>query len=250
MKKTAFITGVTSGIGKAAAKIFTSNEWKVIGIGRRQERLRKLGSELGEESFYPLELDVREIGSIDYALKKIPINFAKVDLLINNAGLALGTSPAQSSSLDQWRQMIDTNITGLAALTHKMLPKLIAQKGMIINVGSVAGTYPYPGGNVYGGTKAFVSQFSLGLRSDLSGTGVRVTSFEPGMTETEFTLVRTSGDQKASDKLYEGAQALQGVELAETLLWIAELPVHMNVNRIELMTVNQSFGPFQVNRDT
>ncbi|MAW32942.1 MAG: NADP-dependent 3-hydroxy acid dehydrogenase, partial [Proteobacteria bacterium] len=168
---------------------------------------------------------------------------------INNAGLALGTSAAQSSSLKQWQQMIETNVTGLAGLTHKLLPTLIEQKGAIINIGSVAATYPYPGGNVYGGTKAFVSQFSLGLRSDLQGTGVRVTCLEPGMTETEFTLVRTSGDQQASDTLYQNANPLKGSDLADTLYWIANLPAHMNVNRLEIMTVNQSFGPFQVYRD-
>jgi serine 3-dehydrogenase len=186
---------------------------------------------------------------MDAALSALPDAFRNVDLLINNAGLALGTAPAQQSDLDQWNTMIDTNIRALAALTHKMLPSLIERKGAIINISSVAASYPYPGGNVYGGTKAFVTQFSLGLRSDLHGTGVRVTSFEPGMTETEFTLVRTKGDQEASDKLYGGANPMSGDDIAQTLLWIANLPPHMNINRIELMPVNQSFSPFQVYRE-
>ena len=186
--------------------------------------------------------------AIEAALTGLPAPFREVDLLINNAGLALGTAPAQNASLDQWRQMIETNITGLVTLTHKLIPTLIARKGAIINISSVAASYPYPGGNVYGGSKAFVSQFSLGLRSDLHGTGVRVTAVEPGMTETEFTLVRTGGNQDASDKLYKGANPMTPEDIAETLFWIASLPPHMNVNRIELMPVTQSFSPFQVHR--
>ncbi len=248
MTKTAFITGTTSGIGKAAAKKFVSEGWKVIGTGRREDRLVELQAELGDGKFYPLVFDIRNITTIESNLKKIPESFNEIDLLINNAGLALGTSAAQESNLSQWQQMIDTNISGLTSLTYKLLPQIINKKGTIINIGSVAGTYPYPGGNVYGGTKAFVAQFSLGLRSDLHGTGVRVTCLEPGMTETEFTLIRTSGNQEASDKLYENAKPLTENDLANTLYWIAELPAHMNVNRLELMTVNQSFGPFQVHR--
>ncbi len=249
MSKIAFITGVTSGIGEAAAEKFLLRGWKVIGTGRRRERLDAFASKFSSDKFFPLVFDVRDVASIEELISSIPDNKKNIDLLINNAGLALGTSAAQSSSLKQWQQMIETNVTGLAALTHKLLPTLIEQKGAIINIGSVAATYPYPGGNVYGGTKAFVSQFSLGLRSDLQGTGVRVTCLEPGMTETEFTLVRTSGDQQASDALYQNANPLKGSDLADTLYWIANLPAHMNVNRLEIMTVNQSFGPFQVYRD-
>jgi serine 3-dehydrogenase len=170
--------------------------------------------------------------------------------LVNNAGLALGTSPAQSSDLEQWQTMIDTNITSLVAVTRKLLPILIERKGLIVNISSTASTYPYPGGNVYGGTKAFVRQFSLGLRSDLHGTGVRVASVEPGMVETEFTVIRTGGNQAASDALYEGSHPLTAEDIAETISWIAALPPHMNVNRIELMPVSQSWGPFQVARDS
>jgi serine 3-dehydrogenase len=249
MTKTALITGATSGFGKASVQRFTEAGWRVIATGRRAERLQKLVDELGAEKVHPAAFDIRDLDAMDAALSALPDTFRNVDLLINNAGLALGTAPAQQSDLDQWNTMIDTNIRALAALTHKMLPSLIERKGAIINISSVAASYPYPGGNVYGGTKAFVTQFSLGLRSDLHGTGVRVTSFEPGMTETEFTLVRTKGDQEASDKLYGGANPMSGDDIAQTLLWIANLPPHMNINRIELMPVNQSFSPFQVYRE-
>ncbi|HAI94223.1 MAG TPA: NADP-dependent 3-hydroxy acid dehydrogenase, partial [Xanthomonadaceae bacterium] len=170
------------------------------------------------------------------------------DLLVNNAGLALGTAPAQDCSLDDWRTMIDTNVTALVTMTRLLLPTLIARKGAIVNISSTASKYPYPGGNVYGGTKAFVSQFSLGLRSDLHGTGVRVTAIEPGMAETEFTLVRTHGNQQASDTLYSGARPMTAEDIADTIFWVATLPPHLNINRIELMPVSQSFAGFQVAR--
>ncbi|UCH48490.1 MAG: SDR family oxidoreductase [Betaproteobacteria bacterium] len=248
MLKTALITGATSGFGKASAQRFVEAGWRVIATGRRAERLQKLVDELGADKVHPAAFDIRDLGAMDAALSALPDAFKNVDLLINNAGLALGTAPAQQADLEQWNTMIDTNVRALAALTYKMLPSLIERKGGIINISSVAASYPYPGGNVYGATKAFVTQFSLGLRSDLHGTGVRVTSYEPGMTETEFTLVRTKGDQEASDKLYQGANPMSGDDIAQTLLWIANLPPHMNINRIELMPVNQSFSPFQVYR--
>jgi serine 3-dehydrogenase len=243
------ITGATSGFGAAAVRRFAKAGWRVIATGRRADRLDKLVQELGKDKVHAAAFDMRKPAEIDAAVKALPAAFADVDLLINNAGLALGTAPAQNASLDQWNQMIETNVTGLATLTYRMLPRLIERKGAIINISSVAATYPYPGGNVYGGTKAFVTQFSLGLRSDLHGTGVRVTSVEPGMAETEFTLVRTSGNQEASDKLYKGANPMTGDDVADTLFWIATLPAHMNINRIELMPVNQSFSPFQVFRN-
>jgi serine 3-dehydrogenase (NADP+) len=248
MTKTAMIPGATSGFGASAARRFTKGGWRVIATGRRADRLKALADELGRDKLHAAAFDMRKPAEIDKALSSLPADFADVDLLINNAGLALGTAPAQKASLDQWNQMIETNITGLATITHKLLPRLVERKGAIINISSVAATYPYPGGNVYGGTKAFVAQFSLGLRSDLHGTGVRVTSVEPGMAETEFTLVRTSGNQEASDKLYKGAHPMTGDDVAETLFWIANLPPHLNINRIELMPVNQSFSPFQVHR--
>ena len=193
---------------------------------------------------------MRDEAAMRAAIDALPEGFRDIDVLANNAGLALGTAPAQRADLAQWKQMIDTNVTALATLTHALLPTLIARRGAILNISSIAATYPYAGGNVYGGTKAFVSQFSLGLRSDLHGTGVRVTSIEPGMAETEFTLVRTSGDQGASDTLYKGAEPITPEDIAETMFWIANLPPHLNVNRIEVMPVRQSFAGFQVARDS
>jgi serine 3-dehydrogenase len=245
--RTALITGATSGIGEATARAFVAAGWRVIGTGRRTERLDRLREELGQ-AFHGMAFDVRDETARDAGLDALPEAFRGIDLLVNNAGLALGTVPAQEASLDQWKTMIDTNVTALVSLTRKLLPQLIERKGAVINLSSVAGTYPYPGGNVYGGTKAFVRQFSLNLRSDLAGTGVRVTSIEPGMVETEFTVIRTGGDQAASDKLYAGADPMTGKDIAATILWIAELPPHLNINAIELMPVSQSFAGFQVAR--
>ncbi len=235
MSKTVLITGATSGFGEAAARAFAKAGWRVIATGRRAERLQALVASLGADRVHPAVFDVRDEAARDAALAALPESFRNIDLLINNAGLALGTKPAQQADLAQWKQMIETNVTALASLTHKLLPGLIARRGAIINVSSVAATYPYTGGNVYGGTKAFVKQFSLGLRSDLHGTGVRVTSIEPGMAETEFTLVRTKGDKSASDALYGGAKPMTGDDIAAAMLWIAELPPHLNINSIELM---------------
>lgn len=248
MTKTVMITGATAGFGAAAVRRFANAGWRVVATGRRADRLQKLIDEFGKEKVFTASFDMRKPDAIEAALAALPESFRNIDLLINNAGLALGTAPAQKASLEQWNQMIETNVTGLVTITHRLLPTLIAQKGAIINISSVAATYPYPGGNVYGGTKAFVKQFSLGLRSDLHGTGVRVTSIEPGMAETEFTLVRTSGNQAASDNVYKGANPMKAEDIAETLFWVATLPPHMNINRLELMPVSQSFGPFQVDR--
>jgi serine 3-dehydrogenase len=247
--RTALITGGTSGIGEAAVRAFVGAGWRVVTTGRRKERLDALVAELGADKVRGAAFDVRDDAARDAALGALPEDFHAFDLLVNNAGLALGTAPAQEADLDQWKTMIDTNVTALVSLTRKLLPGLVACKGAIINISSVAGNWPYPGGNVYGGTKAFVRQFSLGLRSDLAGTGVRVTSIEPGMVETEFTLVRTSGNQNASDKLYTGANPMTGEDIANTLLWVAQLPPHLNINSLELMPVSQSFGGFQVTRE-
>jgi serine 3-dehydrogenase len=206
-----------------------------------------LASELGD-AFHGAAFDVRDEAARDATLDALPEAFRGIDLLVNNAGLALGTAPAQDADLDQWKTMIDTNVVALVSLTRRLLPALVERRGAIINLSSVAGTYPYPGGNVYGGTKAFVTQFSLSLRSDLAGTGVRVTSIEPGMVETEFTKVRT-GSQQASDTLYAGADPMTGADIAATLLWVAGLPPHLNINRLELMPVTQSFAGFQVARE-
>jgi serine 3-dehydrogenase (NADP+) len=247
--KTILITGATSGFGRAAAKRFVDAGWRVIATGRRRERLEDLAEGIGRHRVHTAAFDIRDAAAMHAALDALPQDFRPIDVLVNNAGLALGTAPAQRADLAQWKQMIDTNVTALVTLTHALLPGLIERRGAILNVGSIAGTYPYTGGNVYGGTKAFVAQFSLGLRSDLHGTGVRVTSIEPGMAETEFTLVRTGGDGAASDTLYKGAEPITADDIAETLFWIANLPPHLNVNRIEVMPVRQSFAGFQIARE-
>jgi serine 3-dehydrogenase (NADP+) len=249
-QRTALITGATSGFGAAAARKFVKAGWRVVATGRRADRLKRLTDELGAANVYGCAFDMRSPAAIQTAISGLPVAFRDIDLLINNAGLALGTSPAQKADLQQWQQMIETNVTGLVTLTHQLLPGLITRKGAVINISSVAALYPYTGGNVYGGSKAFVSQFSLGLRSDLHGTGVRVTCIEPGMTETEFTLVRTGGNQAASDTLYKGANPMTSEDIAETLFWVATLPPHININRMELMPVNQSFAGFQVFRES
>jgi len=248
MTRTAFITGATSGFGLAAARRFVAAGWNVVATGRRAERLQALVDELGAARVHPAAFDVRDAAAMDAALAALPAGFGDIDVLVNNAGLALGTAPAQQASLDDWRTMIDTNVTALVTLTHRLLPRLVERKGVVINVSSVAGVYPYPGGNVYGGTKAFVSQFSLNLRTDLHGTGVRVTTIEPGMAETEFTLVRTHGNQAASDALYQGASPMTAEDIAEQIWYVATLPPHLNINRLEIMPVTQSFAGFQVFR--
>jgi serine 3-dehydrogenase len=249
MAKTVLITGASSGFGAACVRKFAAEGWQVIGTARREERLRELADEVGRDTFVYSAFDIRDEAAFDAMIAGLPEAFHGIDVLVNNAGLALGTAPAQQASLADWETMVETNITSLIAVTHKLLPVLIERKGVIVNLSSTASTYPYPGGNVYGGTKAFVRQFSLGLRSDLHGTGVRVASIEPGMAETEFTLVRTGGNQAASDDLYQGAQPMTAEDVANSIYWIATLPPHMNVNRLELMPVSQSWAPFQVARE-
>jgi len=249
MTRTALITGATSGFGAAAVRRFVAAGWRVVATGRRADRLQALVDELGADKVHAAAFDVRDETALDAALDALPDAFRGIDLLVNNAGLALGTAPAQQASLDDWRTMIETNVLALVTVTRRLLPQLVERKGAIINIGSIAGSYPYPGGNTYGGTKAFVRQFSLGLRSDLHGTGVRVTDIEPGMAETEFTLVRTHGDQLASDKLYAGAQPMTADDIAEQIVYVATLPAHLNINRLEIMPVTQSFAGFQVARD-
>lgn len=253
MNKTAVITGATSGFGLASAHIFADAGWNLILTGRREERLADISEKLSAKTtVLTLVMDVCDNKAVLSAFDKLPAPFDRIDLLINNAGLALGTEPAQRSDLAQWHTMIDTNIKGLTTVTHALLPKLIATgKGAsIINIGSIAGQWPYPGGNVYCGTKAFVEQFSLALRCDLSGTGVRVTCLAPGLSESEFTLVRTGGNQHAYDALYKGAEAIQPEDIAKTLLWIAQLPAHLNINQLEIMPVRQSWAPFAIHRNT
>ena len=248
MQRTALITGATSGFGRAAVDRFVAAGWRVVACGRRAERLQALVDALGADKVHAAVFDIRDELAMQSAITALPARFRDIDLLVNNAGLALGTRPAQESSLDDWRTMVETNILALVTMTRALLPTLIERKGAIVNVSSTAANYPYTGGNVYGGTKAFVSQFSLNLRADLHGTGVRVTALEPGMAETEFTLVRTHGDQAASDALYAGARPMTATDIAETIFWIASLPPHLNVNRLEMMPASQSFAGFQVAR--
>ena len=246
--RTVLITGATAGFGRASARRFIAAGWQVIATGRRADRLDALRAELGD-ALHPACFDIRDEAAMRAALAALPERFRGIDLLVNNAGLAQGTQPAQDALLSDWTTMIDTNVTALVTLTHALLPTLIARKGAVINISSTAATYPYTGGNVYGGSKAFVSQFSLGLRADLHGTGVRVTVIEPGMAETEFTVVRTHGDQVASDKLYGGANPMTAEDIADTIFWVASQPPHLNINRIELMPTSQSFAGFQVHRE-
>jgi serine 3-dehydrogenase len=247
MTKTALITGATAGFGRAAARRFVDGGWNVIGTGRRADRLRQLAEELGD-AFLPLDVDMLDLAAVE-GLAKLSPPWSKIDLLLNNAGFATPLTPLPET---EWRWIdgvINTNITGLVALTRALLPKLVERKGQIINLSSVAATYPYKGGSVYAGTKAFVRQFSLDLRCDLHGTGVRVTSVEPGMAETEFTVVRTGGDQEASDKLYAGVKPMTAEDLANLFWWLANLPPHLNINTIDLMPVNQDWAGFAVHRE-
>jgi len=245
--KTILITGATAGFGEAAARKFVAGGWRAIGTGRRGDRLRRLQQELGD-AFLPLEIDMLDRAAVE-SLAKLDAPWSEIDLLLNNAGLAPPADPLPETDWDRIGQVIDTNVTGLVALTRALLPKLIERKAQIINLSSVAATYPYKGGAVYAGTKAFVHQFSLDLRSDLAGTGVRVTSVEPGMAETEFTIVRTGGDKEASDKLYAGVDPMTADDLADLFWWLANLPPHLNINIVELMPVSQSFAGFTVTRE-
>ena len=248
MTRTAFVTGATAGIGEATVRTLVASGWRCIATGRRKERLDALVEELGADKVHAAAFDVRDIEAMEAVLAALPEPFAGIDLLVNNAGLARGLAPAQEASLDDWQTMIDTNVTAMVVLTRKLLPTLIERKGAIIAIGSVAGNYVYPGGNVYAGSKAFANHFTLALRADLHGTGVRVTSIEPGMVETEFTLVRT-GSQDASDDLYRGANPMTGQDIADMIKWVAELSPHLNINRLEPMPVNQDFAGFRVARE-
>src|SRR6185437_11490956 len=230
---TVFVTGASSGFGAAVARRFAADGARVVAAARRVDRVKELASELGPRVL-PLALDVRDRPAVAAAVEGLPEEFKAIDVLVNNAGLALGLGPAQDADLDDWDQMIDTNCKGLVYCTRAILPGMVARgRGHVINLGSVAGSYPYPGGNVYGGSKAFVHQFSLDLRSDLHGTGVRVTSVEPGMADTEFSTVRFGGDKEQADAVYAGMQPLTADDIAEAIYWAAAQPPHVNVNRIE-----------------
>ena len=247
---TVLVTGATSGFGEATARRFVKEGHRVIVTGRRQDRLDKLTRELGTASCLPLAFDVGNRAAVAEAMQDLPAAFAKVDVLVNNAGGALGLDPAQSANLDDWDAMIDVNVKGLVYMARAVLPGMIERgQGLVVNIGSVAGTYPYPGGNVYGASKSFVHQFSLNLRADVVGTGVRVTSLEPGLVETDFSLVRFKGDKEKAAKAYAGTKPMNPGDIADMIWWLATLPPHINVNVLEVMPEKQAFGPFNIKRD-
>ncbi len=247
--RTVLITGASSGFGAASARRFAARGDRVIAAARRTERLEVLASELGPDLLLPVTLDVRDWPSVQRLPASLPEKFTEVDILVNNAGLALGLEPAQAADVGQWDQMIQTNCAGLVYLTRAFLPQMVARGGgHVVNLGSIAGTYPYPGGNVYGAAKAFVHQVSLNLRSDLHGTGVRVTCIEPGLVGgTEFSDVRL-GDSERARRVYAGTEPLTADDIAAAIDWATSQPPHVNINVIELMPVAQSFAPFQVDR--
>jgi len=245
------VTGASSGFGAAIARRFAAEGHRVIALGRRTERLRALRAELGAEHVHSVTLDVRNRAAVQGMLAALPAEWQAVDLLVNNAGLALGLAPAQQTDWEDWERMVDTNVKGLMYVTRALLPDMVARnRGHIINISSVAATHPYPGGNVYGATKAFVRQFSLNLRADLLGTRVRVTDIEPGLVGgTEFSVVRFAGDRERAERTYTGADALTAEDVAESVYWAATLPARVNINLIELMPVSQAFGPLAVHRE-
>lgn len=244
------ITGASAGFGAAMCRTFVAAGYHVIGAARRLDKLQALQAELGSQ-FYPLEMDVSKTESIRNALDSLPENFTEIDCLINNAGLALGLDSADQADFADWETMIQTNIIGLTFLTRQVLPQMVERKqGYIINLGSTAGTYPYPGGNVYGATKAFVRQFSLNLRADLVGTNIRVTNIEPGLCgDTEFSNIRFKGDDGRAADLYKNVEFIRPQDIADTALWLYQRPAHMNVNAIEIMPVAQTFNPLKVTKD-
>ncbi|MDO4697159.1 MAG: SDR family oxidoreductase [Pasteurellaceae bacterium] len=246
----ALVTGATAGFGLAICRTLMQAGYNVIGTGRRAERLHALQTEFGEQ-FLPLAFDITDPKQTEQALQSRPNKWQSVDLLINNAGLALGLEPAYQVELEDWYQMIDTNIKGAVTLTRLILPEMMAKNhGHIINLGSIAGNYAYPGGNVYGATKAFMKQFSLNLRADLSGTKIRVTNLEPGLCGgTEFSTIRFKGDQAKADKVYENVEFVRPEEIADIVLWLNQQPEHVNINRLEVMPTAQSFSPLSVYRE-
>ncbi|MFZ1960373.1 MAG: SDR family NAD(P)-dependent oxidoreductase [Methylovirgula sp.] len=245
-----FVTGASAGYGAAISRRFAKEGHRVVATGRRRERLEALVGELGRDKILPLVFDVRDRAAVERAFEALPAAFAAIDVLVNNAGLALGLEPAQKANLDDWEAMVDTNVKGLMYVTRAALPGMVARdRGLIVNLGSTAARYPYPGGNVYGATKAFVHQFSLNLRADLLGTRVRVTDIQPGLVGgSEFSAVRFHGDAERAAKLYEGADALTPEDIAEAIYWVATLPPRVNINAIEMMPVTQAFGPLAVHR--
>ncbi|MBT5700008.1 MAG: SDR family oxidoreductase [Gammaproteobacteria bacterium] len=252
LTKTVLITGASSGFGEACARKFAAEGHRLILAARRTDRIELLAEELGEQvNVLPLTLDVRERESVDEQLTGLPAEFSVVDVLVNNAGLALGLNLADKADLDHWDTMVDTNIKGLMYCTRAILPGMVARgAGHVVNIGSVAASWPYPGGNAYGGTKAFVQQFSRNLRADLVGKNIRVSLVEPGMCDTEFSLVRFEGDAVKASSVYEGMQPLTGKDVADIVYWTTQVPPHINVNQLEVMPVAQAWSPFSVHRDS
>lgn len=246
MKGTALITGATAGFGAAIAQRLARDGFKVIVTGRRRERLDAMAA----DGVLPFQLDVTDSKAVAALPHALPDGWREVDILVNNAGLALGLSPAWDAALEDWDTMVATNVTGLIHMTRALLPGMVGRdRGHVVNLGSIAGTYPYPGGHVYGGSKAFVKQFSLNLKADLIGTHVRVTDIEPGLCGgTEFSTVRFGGDQKKADSVYEGTQPITAEDIAEAVSWVVGLPRHVNINRVEMMPTCQASGPLSVKR--
>jgi 3-hydroxy acid dehydrogenase/malonic semialdehyde reductase len=248
LPKIVMITGATGGFGEAFARKFAAAGCKLILTSRKADKLDALAKSF-PVPVHKIIVDIRDRKAIEAAFAAIPAEFRAIDLLINNAGGAFGLEPAQEAQLDDWQNMIETNNLGLVTCAHAVLPDMVKRKaGHIINIGSVSGSYPYPGGSVYCAVKAFVKQFSLALRADLTNTGVRVTNIEPGMVETPFSLNRFKGDAAKAAKVYENANALTADDIAETVFWAATQPPRVNINRIELMPVTQAPGPLQVYR--
>jgi 3-hydroxy acid dehydrogenase/malonic semialdehyde reductase len=248
--KTVFVTGASAGFGAAITRRFVAEGARVVAAARSEDKLAALAAELGD-AVLPLALDVQDAEAVAAATGALPDGWGQVDVLVNNAGLAKGLEPAHRAQLADWDQMIATNVTGLVHVTHALLPGMVERgRGHVINIGSIAGTYPYPGGNVYGATKAFVHQFSLNLRSDLHGTGVRVTNIEPGMVGgTDFSKVRFDGDEAKAGNVYAGTTPLTAEDIAESVHWASAQPPHVNVNVIEIMPVVQSSAALQIYRE-
>ncbi len=249
MSKTVFITGATAGFGKAMAERYAAEGWQLVLTGRRQERLDELRTKLAPAKVHTLCFDIRDKQSCQHAVADLPETFAAIDVLVNNAGLALGMDPAHNCDIEEWECMVDTNIKGLLYITRAVLPGMVERNsGHVVNLGSVAGTYPYPGGNTYGGTKAFVNHFSKNLLADLLGTKVRVSNIEPGLCQSEFSLVRFRGDKLKADAVYDGTDPILPADIAEIVYWVTALPAHININALEVMPVDQAFAPFAINR--
>jgi len=250
-EQTILITGASSGFGEACARIFASTGHRLILTARRLDKLEQLKKELVDKCpVHTLQLDVRDRAAVENVMAALPVEFRAIDVLVNNAGLALGLEPCHKVDIEDWEVMVDTNVKGLMYCTRTILPGMVERnRGHVVNISSTAGTWPYPGGNVYGGTKAFVTQFSRNLRADLIGTRVRVTCIQPGMAETEFSNVRFKGNDEAADKVYDGTEPMSATDIAEAVAWVVNRPAHLNINSIEMMPVCQAWGPLAVYRE-